>query len=417
MKKNLLLIFLYGNVCIAQVKPDESLKAYYPFNGNANDASGHHNDPVFNNATLTADRFGKPNRAYHFNGVNNYMQFRNSASLNFSKEITLFLWVRPTGFYQDICHASSVISKGGGNYQTGNYAIRFDDALYTNGNGCSDTIADDLHQNFRGTGTVLTPYTPFINKDQWYAVIYTNDGTTAKLYVDCQLKYEIAFKETFTNSEDLFFGKSDDLNYPFWLNADLDDVRIYNRTLTEKEMFTLCNNKPIAKPIAVKPVPEKMIKLKPVMVKPDTVKPVLVKPVIVKPDMVKPDIVKRLEPIKQDPPLEKRNNELVRQIEVDHDSITVTLYDNGIVDGDSVTLIFNDTILTSHLLLTEKPVSFIIKINHGNSRNELVMYAENLGSIPPNTALMIIYDGNKRYELNVSSTKNTNGAVSFKLRE
>jgi hypothetical protein len=45
------------------------------------------------------------------------------------------------------------------------------------------------------------------------------------------------------------------------------------------------------------------------------------------------------------------------------------------------------------------------------------MYAENLGSIPPNTALMVIYDGNKRYEVNIKSTEKTNGSVSFKLRE
>ena len=50
-------------------------------------------------------------------------------------------------------------------------------------------------------------------------------------------------------------------------------------------------------------------------------------------------------------------------------------------------------------------------------RNELQMYAENLGSIPPNTALMVIYDGNKRYEVNIKSTEKTNGSVSFKLRE
>ena len=61
--------------------------------------------------------------------------------------------------------------------------------------------------------------------------------------------------------------------------------------------------------------------------------------------------------------------------------------------------------------------TFTIKINPGNSRNELVMYAENLGSIPPNTALMVIYDGDKRYEINVNSNKTTNGAVSFRLRE
>jgi hypothetical protein len=115
--------------------------------------------------------------------------------------------------------------------------------------------------------------------------------------------------------------------------------------------------------------------------------------------------------------LEKRNNDLVKELTVDHDSISVTLYDNGIIDGDSITLLFNDKIITTHQLLTDKPLTFYIKIAPGNNRNELVMYAENLGSIPPNTALMVIYDGKKRYELNISSTETSNGVVSFKLRE
>jgi hypothetical protein len=68
-------------------------------------------------------------------------------------------------------------------------------------------------------------------------------------------------------------------------------------------------------------------------------------------------------------------------------------------------------------MLTDKPLTFVIKVLPGNSRNELAMYAENLGSIPPNTALMIIQDGNKRYELNVNSTKSSNGTIRFKLRE
>lgn len=414
MKKILLSLFIYCNTCTAQVNLDIGLKAYFPFNGNASDASGNNNDPAFNNATLTADRFGKANSAYHFNGIDNYMHFRNNASLNFSNLITIFLWVKPTGFYQDVCHASSVISKGGGNYQNGNYAIRFDDALYSKGKGCDDIPVDPLHQNFRGTGTVLSPYLPYIKKDQWYAVMYTNDGTTAKLYVDCQLKYTVVFKETFTNNEDLYFGKSDDRFFPFWLNADLDEVRLYNRTLSENELFALCNDRPVTKP-DINPVLN-------VVKKPDTVKIKTVRPVIVKPENVKretkiSDTLKRLVQLNNEPAIEKRMNEVVRLIEVEHDSITVTLYDNGEIDGDSVTLIYNEKILTTHQRLSDKPITFTIKINPGNSRNELLMYAENLGSIPPNTALMVIYDGDKRYELNVRSTKDTNGAVSFKLRE
>ncbi len=374
MKRLLCVFLLFSQFCFAQVDLNRGLQAYYPFNGNANDESGNNNHPIKNNATITADRFGNPNSAYHFNGLYQFIQIPNKPSLNFGKQISISVWVKPTGFNYGICHASQIISKGGGNYNPGNYALRFDDALFSKGTGCDGGLCDTLHQNFRGTGTVLSPYPgDFINKNTWYNVLYTNDGSTAKLYVNCELKYKVTFPETFTNNEDLFFGKSDDDFYPFWLNGTLDDIRIYNRSLADNEIFFLCNEK-------------------------DTTKK-----------------IENLQP--KDIVLEKRETELVKEITVDHDSISVTLYDNGVVDGDSITLIYNDSVLTTHQLLTTKPLTFIIKIKPGNSRNELVMYAENQGSIPPNTALMVIYDGTKRYELNVSSTDKTNGVVSFKLRE
>ena len=379
MRPLLFLLLSLFNYCQAQVNLNQGLQAYYPFNGEARDLSGNNNHPVFNNAGFTSDRFGRKNHAFHFNGVYQYMRIKNSPSLNFGNTITLAVWVRPTGFYYGICHASQLLSKGGGNYNPGNYALRFDDALFTNGRGCSGTLCDTLHQNFRGTGTVLTPYPgEFIKKGQWYSVIYTNDGKTARLYVNCELKYSVAFPETFTNNEDLFFGKSDDDLFPFWLNGDLDDIRIYNRALSLEEITALCNEQP------------------------DTPKTVI---------PVKKDSIPAKEPV-----LEKRSNDLVRTIPVDHDSISVTLYDNAEVDGDSITLIYNGKILTTHQRLTDKPLTFYIKIAR-DSPNELVMYAENLGSIPPNTALMIINDGNKRYELNIKSTESSNGMVRFRLRE
>ncbi|MFN8308084.1 MAG: LamG domain-containing protein [Ferruginibacter sp.] len=379
MRPLLFLLLSLFNYCQAQVNLNQGLQAYYPFNGEARDLSGNNNHPVFNNAGFTSDRFGRKNHAFHFNGVYQYMRIKNSPSLNFGNTITLAVWVRPTGFYYGICHASQLLSKGGGNYNPGNYALRFDDALFTNGRGCSGTLCDTLHQNFRGTGTVLTPYPgEFIKKGQWYSVIYTNDGKTARLYVNCELKYSVVFPETFTNHEDLFFGKSDDDLFPFWLHGDLDDIRIYNRALSLEEITALCNEQP------------------------DTPKAVI---------PVKKDSIPAKEPV-----LEKRSNDLVRTIPVDHDSISVTLYDNAEVDGDSITLIYNGKILTTHQRLTDKPLTFYIKIAR-DSPNELVMYAENLGSIPPNTALMIINDGNKRYELNIKSTESSNGMVRFRLRE
>jgi hypothetical protein len=381
MKKLFFLFLLFSKIGFAQTNLSQGLMAYYPFNGSAIDESGNNNNPIFNNATLTTDRLGNSNSAYHFNGVNTYMRIKNAPSLNSKNKISLSVWVRPTGFYYDICHASQILTKGSGNYLDGTYALRFDDALYTKGKGCNDNdwLKDSVHMNFRGTGTGLQAYTPFIQKNKWYNLVYINDGDSAKLFVNCELKYAVKFKEIFTNSDDLFIGKMDDPMFPFWLNADLDDIRIYNRALSTQEIKLLCY---ADKKVAIKKV--------------DTVAtPPSIKPIV----------------------LEKRENKILNQVEVENDSITVTLYDNGIVDGDSVTLIYQNQILTTHQLLTDKGITFSIKVSKDESNNQLVMYAENLGSIPPNTALMVIYDGKKRHELNISSSKTSNGVISFKLRE
>jgi hypothetical protein len=103
-------------------------------------------------------------------------------------------------------------------------------------------------------------------------------------------------------------------------------------------------------------------------------------------------------------------------IPVVNDSVSISLFDNGIVDGDSITLIFNNEVILTHQLLSSKPLKLSLYIDPKKTGNELVMYAENLGSIPPNTALMIIEDGNNRYHVNVSSNKSSNGAVSFTIK-
>jgi PKD repeat protein len=114
---------------------------------------------------------------------------------------------------------------------------------------------------------------------------------------------------------------------------------------------------------------------------------------------------------------EKREKDLQRIIYTNNDSLTVSVYDNGIVDGDSVTLVYNDKIIATHLFLSGKPMTFSIKIDERRNTNELLMYAENLGSIPPNTSLMIIKDENTRYNVNITSSKTSNGVVSFILNK
>ncbi len=246
MKKIIIPFLFFTNLCFGQVNLNFGLKAYYPFSGNANDVSGNGNNPVFNNATLTADRFGNLNSAYHFDGSTNYMRIPNSASLNMSNKLSLCAWVRPMGFYAGNCHGNSVFTKGDAGNSPGLYCIWYDDNAGTNGINCSGSPVNPNVENFYGAGC-MTPspgYSPYIQTNQWYSVIVIYDGTTAKLYVNCQLKNTVSQGGlTFTNVYDLFIGKLNSATFPYWVNGDIDEVRIYDRELTVDEVNVLggCN--------------------------------------------------------------------------------------------------------------------------------------------------------------------------------
>ncbi len=112
--------------------------------------------------------------------------------------------------------------------------------------------------------------------------------------------------------------------------------------------------------------------------------------------------------------LRARSNQLQQIISITHKLVKIELYDNGEVDGDSVSLYYNNKLLLSHAGLSEKPITLMLDTESDSSAtNELVMYAENLGTIPPNTALLVITDGDKRYELRVSSDLEKSGSVRF----
>ncbi|MEP6466981.1 MAG: LamG-like jellyroll fold domain-containing protein [Parafilimonas sp.] len=205
--------------------------AYYPFNGNANDASGNGNNPIFNNATLTSDYYGNANSAYHFNGVDNYMQIPNSANLNFSNTISICAWVKPTGFYTGTCYNNMLLSKQVADYVDGNYSLRFADAV-TGCTGEANTNDEVFYGADGGIGNQSA-----VQLNQWYNVVFTSDGVTTKLYVNCKLVSSQPLTESsYTNEYDLFLGHLNDPTYPYWLNGDLDEVRIYNRALTEDEV-------------------------------------------------------------------------------------------------------------------------------------------------------------------------------------
>ena len=238
MNRILFCLILLTNIASAQVDLSLGLRAYYPFSGNANDVSGNNNNPVFNNATLTADRNGIANSAYHFDGSTNYMRIINNPSINMTNKMSIAAWVKPMGFYSGTCHNNMLLSKGDADYLTGNYSLRYTpDPL----SGCVSN--PPLSQNvFYSVNSIAT--TPFVELNKWYSVVWTSDGITANIYVDCQLRGSVpAGSFSFTNSFDLYFGKMNNGTFPYWLNGDLDEIRIYDRALNQEEVNVLggCN--------------------------------------------------------------------------------------------------------------------------------------------------------------------------------
>ncbi len=116
--------------------------------------------------------------------------------------------------------------------------------------------------------------------------------------------------------------------------------------------------------------------------------------------------------------LAKRKVETIETVYFTSDSLQLALYDNGFVDGDSVSLIMNGRVLLEHQLLSTKAIEKTIKTPQGIVDSlTLIMYAENLGSIAPNSGLLIIKDGTKRHEITFSGDLQKNAAVVVKRRK
>lgn len=163
----------------------------------------------------------------------------------------------------------------------------------------------------------------------------------------------------------------------------------------QKKYQTFNNTKPADTPVTAK-------KDTVVTVKKDTVVKIIPPPVI-KPDTATKTITQ----------LPKRKNKEQSRIEVNVKSITLNVYDNAIVDGDTVSIFYNGKLLLSRQRLSEKPIVINLELDEKQTRHEVTLVAENLGGIPPNTALIVVYAGNKRHELFSSASLEENAVLVF----
>jgi hypothetical protein len=116
-------------------------------------------------------------------------------------------------------------------------------------------------------------------------------------------------------------------------------------------------------------------------------------------------------------PYEQRKNKMLETISVHSDSLVLSFYDNGVVDGDVISVYVNGQNMISNARLTEAAIKKTIHFTTTNSDSiQLTLTAENLGSLPPNTGLVVIQDGENKYLVHFSADLQTNATIVFRKK-
>jgi len=198
------------------------LVAYYPFNGNANDASGKGNNGTVNGATLAKDRFGITNAAYSFNGVNNYIDFAGVPTSQVDNW-TVTAWVKLASLNQ----MGSPVSLG------------YDDGVSANGYTLcvaadASTTGNHLFSIFGGVTWQDGGFT-FVSTSQWYQLVMLRESGVTKYFVNGAPTPNTTTATPYAPSA-FRIGAENGLRY---FNGAIDDVRIYNRALASNEVAQL----------------------------------------------------------------------------------------------------------------------------------------------------------------------------------
>jgi hypothetical protein len=177
-------------------------------------------------------------------------------------------------------------------------------------------------------------------------------------------------------------------------------------TLQPKPSQPIVKNTPASKPAPVAPKP--------------TPAPPIPKPAVAPPAPVVARAPKPLPVVAEGSAsdLNKRSIETIQTVYFKTDSLMLTLYDNGEVDGDTVSVVVNGRVIMGKKGLSTKAITETLYLTPemGDSL-QMIMYAENLGTIAPNTGLLIIQDGKDRYEIRFSGDLTKNAAIIFKRRK
>ena len=204
------------------------LVGYWPFCGNANDASGNNNNGTVNGATLTTDRFGNASSAYSFDG-NDYIDVPDNSSLN-NPNISVGLWIKTnSSIYQQVLYKVSLTTA-----QSEEYSLPINLTA-------TNQVNLDLKNNSCVPGIGWVPFSNNATLNNWAHVSFTHNGSVTKFYLNGVLVNSQVANFNIANCPGgkLLMGIS--FNLLNGLNGCLDDVFIYNRALLASEVQQLYN--------------------------------------------------------------------------------------------------------------------------------------------------------------------------------
>ena len=208
-------------------------------------------------------------------------------------------------------------------------------------------------------------------------------------------------------SNDLSFVKEDEIKKQEIKNATIAKEIASNKSATNK---TVSKNNAAEKELTRTSAKETVLKEK---------KPTEAKPLKNTPEN-KVTIVKEIIPAKPIPPAAEvatRKNIIQQTVYYSSDSLQLSLYDNGEVDGDTVSVLMNGKIIMAKEGLSTNAVRKTIYTGQETDSVELVMYAENLGTIPPNTGLLVVHDGKNIYEIRFSGDLQKNASIILRRKK
>jgi hypothetical protein len=210
---------------------NQGLVAYYPFNGNSNDSSGYGNNGTNNGATLTADRFDNANGAYIFNGTSNYIEVPESPNL-INQHITLAAWVSPSQSSRMIVLGKLVFANAADEQYTLTIEGGFKPWVSIKRN--SNCVPGAGWNTASGVDTIVT--------NTWTFMTGTWDGTVLRIYqngvLDSLNTSVPAGAIDSCTGGDLRIGANWSSD-PIYFNGKIDDIRIYNRALSDSEISEL----------------------------------------------------------------------------------------------------------------------------------------------------------------------------------